>query len=79
MSAAELVSTTSAAAQGLIESARVFDEFKGESLGENRKALAITYRLRAPDRTLEQKEIASIRQSMIDAAASIGARLRGAE
>jgi phenylalanyl-tRNA synthetase beta chain len=77
--AAELVATTSAAAGDLIESARVFDEFRGESVGANRKALAITYRLRAPDRTLEQTEIAAIRQSMIDAAGSLGARLRGAE
>lgn len=76
---AELVSVTVDAAGGLIEHARVFDEFTGESLGEERKALAITYRLRAADRTLEQKEIASVRQSMIDAAESIGARLRGAE
>lgn len=77
--AADLVATTSAAANGLIETARVFDEFKGETLGENQKALAITYRLRAPDRTLEQKEIAAVRQSMIDAAETLGARLRGAE
>jgi phenylalanyl-tRNA synthetase beta chain len=77
--AADLVATTSTAANGLIESARVFDEFRGEALGASQKALAVTYRLRAPDRTLEQKEIASIRQSMIDAAESLGARLRGAE
>jgi phenylalanyl-tRNA synthetase beta chain len=77
--AATLVATTVAAAGGLIETARVFDEYKGEALAEDEKALAITYRLRAPDRTLKQKEIASIRQAMIDAAESIGARLRGAE
>jgi phenylalanyl-tRNA synthetase beta subunit len=42
------------------------------------KALAIRYRLRAPDRTLEQREIGAIRDRMIEAAASLGARLRGA-
>ncbi|HEX6219813.1 MAG TPA: phenylalanine--tRNA ligase subunit beta, partial [Acidimicrobiia bacterium] len=79
MPSAELVSATSLATDGLVESARVFDEFQDVSLGAGRKALAIAYRLRAPDRTLEQKEIGAIRQKMIDAAEEIGARLRGAE
>lgn len=75
----ELVTATASAADGLVESARVFDEFQDVSLGEDRKALAVAYRLRARDRTLDQKEIGSIRQKMIDAAEAIGARLRGAE
>jgi phenylalanyl-tRNA synthetase beta chain len=62
----------------LVEWARVFDEFTGDSVGEGMKALAIRYRLRAPDRTLEQREIGAIRDRMIEAAASLGARLRGA-
>lgn len=78
-SAAELVTATSSAAEDLVESATVFDEFHGGSLADDERALAISYRLRAPDRTLEQKEIGDIRQKMIDAAAEIGARLRGAE
>ena len=76
--AAELLRVTSDAAFGLVEEARVFDEFRDPSLGNEKKALAITYRLRAPDRTLEQREIGSIRQAMIDAAATLGATLRGA-
>ncbi len=78
-SAAELLTATTGAASGLVESAHVFDEFRGGSVGEDQKALAISYRLRAPDRTLEQKEIGSIRQAMIESAASVGATLRGAE
>jgi len=77
--ASDLLAATTGAAPGLVESARVFDEFRSESVGEGQKALAITYRLRAPDRTLEQKEIGSIRQRMIEAAAEVGAKLRGAE
>ncbi|HXV72803.1 MAG TPA: phenylalanine--tRNA ligase subunit beta [Acidimicrobiia bacterium] len=77
--AAELLAATTGAATGLVESARVFDEFRSESVGKDQKALAITYRLRAADRTLEQTEIGLIRQSMIDAATAIGATLRGAE
>jgi phenylalanyl-tRNA synthetase beta chain len=74
---ADLVAVTIGAAPDLVEAARVFDEFRDESLGRDRKALAITYRLRAADRTLEAKEIASIRQAMIDAAAGMDAQLRG--
>ncbi|HUG32316.1 MAG TPA: phenylalanine--tRNA ligase subunit beta [Acidimicrobiia bacterium] len=76
--AADLVAATTAAAGALIEEVRVFDEFKGDSVEAGSKALAIRYRLRAPNRTLEQKEIGTIREAMITAATEIGARLRGA-
>jgi phenylalanyl-tRNA synthetase beta chain len=73
----ELLNSTSAAGSGLIESARVFDEFSSEGLAD-KKAVAIRYRLRASDRTLTNEEVAPIRQAMIDAAAELGAELRGA-
>jgi phenylalanyl-tRNA synthetase beta chain len=76
--ARSLIEATTGAAGGLVESSRVFDEFKGESLGVDQKALAIRYRLRAPDRTLDAKEIGSVRESMIRAAEAEGATLRGA-
>ena len=73
--AAELVATTVAAAGGLVESAEVFDEYRG--LEDGRKSLAIHYVLRAPDRTLSGEEVAPVRAAMIEAAASSGAVLRG--
>lgn len=73
-----LIDATVDAADGLVEFARVFDEFKGDTVGEGQRALAIRYRLRAPDRTLDQKEIGTLREAMISAAAALGARLRGA-
>jgi phenylalanyl-tRNA synthetase beta chain len=73
--ASDLVAVTTSAADQLVESARVFDEFKG--VGEGRKALAIRYRLRASDRTLSNEEVAPVRKAMIEAAAAIGAELRG--
>lgn len=76
MAAQLLMDVTSEAAGGLLESARVFDEFRG--LDGDRKAIAMSYRLRAPDRTLTNKEVAPVRQAMIDAAVSVGASLRGA-
>jgi phenylalanyl-tRNA synthetase beta chain len=75
---ASILDVTTSAADGLVEEARVFDEFRGEGVGDGHKALAIRYRLRAADRTLEQKEIGTVRQAMIDAAGEMGARLRGA-
>jgi phenylalanyl-tRNA synthetase beta chain len=75
--AASLLDTTTEAGGTLVESAEVFDEFHGESVGAGNKALAINYRLRAPDRTLDSGEITEIRQAMIEAAASVGAALRG--
>lgn len=77
LAASSLLEITTLAAGGLVESAHVFDEFVGESVGEAKKALAIRYRLRAADRTLEQKEIGAIRQAMIVEAATLGATLRG--
>lgn len=74
--AGDLMAATTLAGASLVEEARVFDEFRG--VGEGRKALAIRYRLRAPDRTLTNDEVAPIRQAMIDAAGAIGAELRGA-
>lgn len=78
LTAQTLLETTTTAANGLVESARVFDEFTGGSVEEKHRALAIRYRLRAADRTLEQKEIGAIRKTMIAAADDLGARLRGA-
>ncbi|HUG07464.1 MAG TPA: phenylalanine--tRNA ligase subunit beta [Acidimicrobiia bacterium] len=73
-----LLEVTTQAAEGLVEEARVFDQFRGDGVGEGSKALAIRYRLRASDRTLEQKEIGAVRAAMIEAASEVGARLRGA-
>ncbi len=76
--AGELLDVTSEAAGELLESADVFDVYLGEGVQPDKKAIAIAYRLRATDRTLEQEEIGSVRQAMIDAASQQGAELRGA-
>lgn len=73
--AAALVRSTVEAAGGLVASARVFDEYTGAEAG--RKSLAIRYVLRAPDRTLTNEEVTPIRRAMVDAAAELGAELRG--
>ena len=77
LAASELVHAVSRGGSDLVESVRVFDEFRGPGLGDGRKALAITVRLRAADRTLSAEDIARTRADMIDAATSVGAALRG--
>ena len=59
----------------LVEDARVFDDYRDDEAGL--RAVAVRYRLRAPDRTLNAEEIAAERQRMIDEAGELGARLRG--
>jgi phenylalanyl-tRNA synthetase beta chain len=79
LEAAELVEAVRNGAPELVETIRVFDEFRGSGLVDGRKALAVRVRLRAPDRTLEAGDIADARQAMVAAAGGIGARLRGSE
>jgi phenylalanyl-tRNA synthetase beta chain len=77
MAAARLVEATRLAGGELVEDARVFDEFSG--LEEDKKALAIRYRLRSREATLSGEEVAAVRADMIAAGHAIGAVLRGAE
>jgi phenylalanyl-tRNA synthetase beta chain len=77
MPAASLVTATARAAADLLESARVFDQFRGGGLPGGKKSLAIRYVLRASDRTLEAGELAGVRARLIDAAVALGAELRG--
>jgi phenylalanyl-tRNA synthetase beta chain len=77
VSAAELLGVTTEAAEDLLEWAQVFDEYRGPGVGAGERALAIRYRLRAPDRTLSNEEVAPVRSAMIEAAARLGCELRG--
>lgn len=55
----------------------MFDEFRGGNLAPDRKSLAFSVRLRAPDRTLTAEEIGAVREAMIAAAGAKNAVLRG--
>jgi phenylalanyl-tRNA synthetase beta chain len=59
----------------ILEDAAVFDDFLHPDTG--RRSVAIRYRLRAPDRTLNRDEIEDERNAMVAAAAALGAKLRG--
>jgi phenylalanyl-tRNA synthetase beta chain len=70
--------TLCAAAGDLLEDVRLFDVFRSEALGPDRKSLAFGLRFRAPDRTLTDEDVGGLRQRCIDAMADEhGAALRG--
>jgi phenylalanyl-tRNA synthetase beta chain len=75
---ADLIGATRKAGEGLLESARVFDVFRGPGVDPGTRAVAIRYRLRAADHTLTNEEVAPVRAAMIASAEGLGARLRGA-
>lgn len=55
----------------------LFDVFRSEVLGNDRRSLAYRLRLQAPDRSLTDVDIAEVRRSCVAAAAKFGAELRG--
>lgn len=62
----------------LVEQVSIFDEFQSPSLGEGRRSLALKFVLRAPDRTLDNQEIAEVLRRVTEAAQKeLGAELRG--
>jgi phenylalanyl-tRNA synthetase beta chain len=76
--AGDVEATIRGSAGELLASVRLFDVFRGGSLGEGRRSLAYALRLQAADRTLKDAEVAEVRQRVIDAVeTSHGASLRG--
>lgn len=76
---AEAVRSAIVAGAGeLLEDVALFDVFTGEQVGEGKKSLAYSLRLRAKDRTLSADEVRSVRDAVVEsAAAEVGAVLRG--
>jgi phenylalanyl-tRNA synthetase beta chain len=60
----------------LLRSARVFDLYRGEQVGEGRKSLALALEFRAGDRTLTDEEVAERREAIRAALAELGGSLR---
>ena len=77
MTAAAVEAVIREAAGELAEEVRLFDVFRGPQLGEDRKSLAFSLRLRAADRTLTSEELAGVRKRIVKRAARrLGAELR---
>ena len=65
--AADVEAALLAAGGDLLSELRLFDVFRSEKLGADRRSLAYTLRFQAPDRTLTDAEVADARQACIDA------------
>ncbi len=68
VAAADVAASLREGAGELVESVRLFDVYTGEQIGEGRKSLAFSLRLRAPDRTLTEEEVAAARRAAVDLA-----------
>ena len=60
----------------LLRGATIFDRYRGEQVGEDRKSLALRLEFRAPDRTLTDGEVAEQREAIKESLAGIGGALR---
>ena len=63
--ALSIVNAATGSDKALIESVRVFDEFIGGSLGEDKKSIAITVRLQPGEKTLTEKEIEAVSEKVV--------------
>ena len=72
----ELAAVLRSAGGELVTDVELFDVFRGDSVGEGRRSLAYRLRIQAPDRTLTDTELGSVRDSLVTAAGSVGGTLR---
>ncbi len=72
-----MVDAIRAAAGKLLEDAKLFDIYRGEKLGSERKSVAFAITLRAADRTLTDEEINAVMEKVLKALnTQFGAELR---
>lgn len=60
----------------LLESVELFDVYEGEQLGADEKSLAYSIRFRAPDRTLEEKDVTTVMEKILKKMENLGAKIR---
>ena len=74
--AARVVEAVRDGGGALLQSAEIFDVYRGDQVGGGRKSLAVRLEFRAPDRTLTDEEVADRRGAITDALGAIGGSLR---
>jgi phenylalanyl-tRNA synthetase beta chain len=78
VAALTLVNAAAGADKALIADVRVFDEFIGGSLGDDKKSLAVTVRLQPKDKTLKDADIEAVCAKIVEKVAkATGGTLRG--
>ena len=77
VTAATLAAAIREAAGPLLVDLSLFDVFRGHPVPDSHRSLAYRLRLQAPDRTLTEEDLSRIQRTVVDAAASVGAVLRG--
>ena len=77
LSAERVRSTVLGAGGRLLGGAEVFDVYEGEQVPDGKRSLALRLEFRAPDRTLTDAEVATVRAEIVAALEGIGADLRG--
>lgn len=77
VAAADVVAAVRAGGGELLDSVRIFDVYRGEQTGADRKSLAMGLEFRAPERTLTDAEVSERRGAIVAALAGIGGELRG--
>jgi phenylalanyl-tRNA synthetase beta chain len=70
VSAAELLAAIREAAGELLRELEVFDEYRGEQIGEGKRSLAFRLAFGSPEGTLTDEDVAPVRASIVDALAS---------
>jgi phenylalanyl-tRNA synthetase beta chain len=75
--AAEVVAALREAAGPLLHAVRVFDVYEGETVGADKKSLALSLEFQSPERTLSEAEVNEARGSLLEKLrSSVGAELR---
>ncbi|CAB4626798.1 MAG: phenylalanine--tRNA ligase subunit beta [Actinobacteria bacterium] len=77
VAAATIAAAIREAAGPLLVDLSLFDVFRGHPVPDSHRSLAYRLRLQATDRTLTEEDLSGIQRTVVDAAASVGAVLRG--
>ncbi len=59
-----------------VESVALFDVYRGGAVPSGARSLAFTLRLSSPERTLDEREVAQLREALIESGRALGASLR---
>ena len=74
--ASDVVEGVKKAGGELLRSVSVFDVYRGDQIGAGMKSLALSFRFRAPDRTLSDEEVDPLMAAIIDSLGAVGGTIR---